>query len=35
MKNIVKKLGSGSGGDAFLLNDGKAIIVGKREDSFS
>ena len=33
MKDIVKKLGSGSGGDAFLLNDGKAIIVGKREES--
>ena len=32
---IVKKLGSGSVGDAYLLEDGKAIVVGKREDSFS
>lgn len=32
--NVVKKLGVGSAGDAFLLEDGKAIIVGKREDSF-
>lgn len=35
MNKIIKKLGSGSGGDAFLLNNGKAIVVGKREDSFS
>ena len=33
--NVVKKLGSGSVGDGYLLEDGKAIIVGKREDSFS
>jgi aminoglycoside phosphotransferase (APT) family kinase protein len=32
--NVVKKLGVGSAGDAFLLEGGKAIIVGKREDSF-
>ena len=31
---LVKKLGVGSAGDAFLLEDGKAIVVGKREDSF-
>ena len=31
---VVKKLGVGSAGDAFLLADGKAIIIGKREDSF-
>ncbi|MBR1988480.1 MAG: aminoglycoside phosphotransferase family protein [Clostridia bacterium] len=33
--NVVKKLGVGSAGDAYLLDDGRAIIVGKREDSFS
>ena len=32
--NVVKKLGVGSAGDAYLLDDGRAIIVGKREDSF-
>lgn len=32
--NLVKKLGVGSAGDAYLLDNGKAIIVGKREDSF-
>lgn len=31
---VVKKLGVGSAGDAYLLDNGKAIIVGKREDSF-
>ena len=31
---LVKKLGVGSAGDTFLLEDGKAIVVGKREDSF-
>ncbi len=30
-----KKLGVGSAGDAYLLEDGKVIVVGKREDSFS
>lgn len=29
-----KKLGVGSAGDAYLLEDGKVIVVGKREDSF-
>ncbi len=33
--NVVKKLGVGSAGDAYLLEDGRAIIIGKREDSFS
>ena len=33
--NLLKKLGVGSVGDAYLLEDGKVIIVGKREDSFS
>ena len=32
---ILKKLGSGSAGDAYLLADQKVIIIGKREDSFS
>lgn len=32
--DIMKKLGVGSAGDAYLLENGKAIIVGKREDSF-
>lgn len=32
--STVKKLGVGSVGDAYLLDNGKAIIVGKREDSF-
>ena len=32
---ILNKLGSGSAGDAYLMEDGKAIIIGKREDSFS
>lgn len=30
-----KKLGSGSAGDGYLLDDGKVMIVGKREDSFA
>lgn len=34
VKNL-KKLGSGSASDAYLLDDGKVIIVGKREDCFS
>ena len=29
-----KKLGVGSAGDAYLLEDGRAIVVGKRDDSF-
>ena len=33
--NELKKLGVGSVGDAYLLDDGRVIIVGKREDSFS
>ena len=33
--NVIKKLGVGSAGDAYLLEDGRAIIIGKREDSFS
>ena len=33
--NGLKKLGVGSVGDAYLLEDGRVIIVGKREDSFS
>ena len=33
--NLVKHLGVGSSGDAYLLNNGKAIIIGKREDSFA
>lgn len=33
--NVMRKLGVGSAGDAYLLEDGKAIIVGKREDSFN
>lgn len=32
--NVVKKLGVGSAGDAYMLEDGRAIIIGKREDSF-
>ena len=32
---ILNKLGSGSAGDAYLMEDGRAIIIGKREDSFS
>ena len=32
--NVIKKLGSGSAGDAYLIDQNKAIIVGKREDSF-
>ncbi len=32
---ILNKLGSGSAGDAYLLENGKAMIVGKREDSFA
>ena len=32
---ILKKLGVGSAGDAYLLESGKAIIIGKREDSFA
>lgn len=31
---VVKKLGVGSSGDAYMLEDGRAIIIGKREDSF-
>jgi len=30
----VKELGVGSAGDAYLLEDGKVIVIGKREDSF-
>ena len=30
-----KTLGSGSAGDGYLLDDGKVMIVGKREDSFA
>ena len=33
--SVLKKLGCGSAGDAYLLEDGKAIVVGKREDSFT
>ena len=29
-----RKLGVGSAGDAYLLEDGRAIVVGKRDDSF-
>ena len=32
---ILRKIGSGSAGDGYLLKNGKAMIVGKREDSFS
>lgn len=32
---IDRKLGSGAVSDAYLLEDGKVIIIGKREDSFS
>ena len=32
--NLVKKLGVGSAGDAYLMEDGRAIIIGKRQDSF-
>lgn len=32
---IDKKLGSGAVSDAYLLDNGKVIIIGKREDSFS
>ncbi|MBO7254210.1 MAG: hypothetical protein J6V36_02785 [Clostridia bacterium] len=32
--SVVRKLGVGSAGDAYLLENGRAIIVGKREDSF-
>ena len=31
---INKKLGNGAVSDAYLLNDGRVLIVGKREDSF-
>ncbi len=33
--NLLKKLGSGSAGDGYLLPDSKVMIVGKREDSFA
>ncbi len=32
---IDKKLGSGAVSDAYLLDNGKVLIIGKREDSFS
>lgn len=34
-KTNLKKLGIGSVGDAYLCEDNKVIIIGKREDSFS